>query len=365
MLERKTTRGTQLSRGVRRVDGVMNSDDLGRRHHALLLAVIQDFVATAEPVGSQHIVAKYSLGVRAATVRSMMADLEGESLLYQPHTSAGRVPTPKAFRYYVDYLMPKRQIGRSDRVQIEFCYSERSRDLSEVMRETSRLLALMTGQTAVVLTPRFEAIELARVNFIRLREAQVMAVLIARGGSVQTRVVASGRDYTQEELERMARYLNECLEGRTLEEARAWIEGALKEDRVRYDRFACAALTLGDAVVSRPVPAEVYVEGSAKALRQPEFSDPDKLRELLGALEDKTALLDLLERTLKAGSVEVSIGAEHDLRLSDLSVVAAAYSKGAMPLGSVGVVGPVRMDYERVIGLVEYTAKALSRVLGS
>src|SRR5215469_1104966 len=100
MLERKTTRGTQLSRGVRRVDGVMNSDDLGRRHHALLLAVIQDFVATAEPVGSQHIVAKYSLGVRAATVRSMMAELESENFLHQPHTSAGRIPTPKAFRYY-------------------------------------------------------------------------------------------------------------------------------------------------------------------------------------------------------------------------------------------------------------------------
>jgi heat-inducible transcriptional repressor len=342
-----------------------NDADLDRRHHALLIAVIQDFVATAEPVGSHHIVSRYSLGVRAATVRSMMAELEAENFLHQPHTSAGRIPTAKAFRYYVDYLMPKRQIGRRDRVQIEYCYSERSRDLTEVMRETSRLLALLTGQAAVVLTPRFEAIELARVNFIRMREAQVMAVLVARGGSVQTRVIDSGRDYTQEELERMARYLNESLEGRTLEQARAWIESALKEERVRYDQFVRAALTLGDAVVSRTIPAEVYVEGSAKALRQPEFSDPDKLRELLGALEDKTALLDLLERTLMAGSVEVSIGAEHDKRLSDLSVVAAAYSKGPMPLGSLGVVGPMRMDYERVIGLVDYTARALSRVLGS
>jgi heat-inducible transcriptional repressor len=339
--------------------------ELDRRQHALLVAVIRDFVTSAEPIGSQHIVAKYSLGVRAATVRSMMAELESENFLHQPHTSAGRIPTPKAFRYYVDYLMPKRQVGRSDRVQIEYCYSERSRDLTEVMRTTSRLLALLTGQAAVVLTPRFEAIELARVNFIRLREAQVMAVLVARGGGVQTRVVDCGRDYTQEELERMAKYLNECLEGRTLEQARGWIEDALKQERVRYDQFARAALTLGDAVVNRPIPAEVYVEGSAKALQQPEFSDPDKLQELLAALEDKTALLDLLEQTLAAGTVEVSIGNEHDPRLSDLAVVAAAYSRDSMPLGSLGVVGPVRMDYERVIGLVDYTAKALSRVLGS
>lgn len=339
--------------------------DLDRRHHLLLLAVIQDFVATAEPVGSHHLVSKYSLGVRAATVRSMMSELENDNFLYQPHTSAGRVPTAKAFRYYVDHLMPKLQVGRNDRVQIEYCYSERARDLTEVMRETSRLLALLTGQAAVVLTPRFEAIELERVNFIRLRESQVMAVLVARGGGVQTRVVDAGRDHSQEELERIARYLNDSLEGRTLEQARAWIEAALKEDRVRYDQFIRAALTLGDAVVSRNVPAEVYVEGSAKALQQPEFSDPDKLRELLGALEDKTALLDLLERTLHAGSMEVSIGAEHDPRLSDLSVVSAAYSNGSMPVGSLGVVGPMRMDYERVIGLVDYTAKTLSRVLGS
>jgi heat-inducible transcriptional repressor len=356
--------------GLRKLDGgVMTNDvwtgDVGRRRHALLLAVIHDFVASAEPIGSHHIVSKYSLGVSAATVRSMMAELEAENYLQQPHTSAGRVPTAKAFRYYVDYVTPKRQIGRNDRVQIEFCYSERSRDLAEVMRETSRLLAVLTGQAAVVLTPRFEAIELRRVNFIRLREAQVMAVLIAMGGGVQSRIIDSGRDYTQDELERMARYLNDCLEGRNLEQARAWIENALKEERTRYDSFVRAALTLGDAAVSRPVPAEVYVEGSAKALQQPEFSDPDKLRELLGALEDKTALLDLLERTLRAGSVEVSIGAEHDPRLSALSVVAAAYSKGAMPLGSVGVVGPVRMDYERVIALVDYTARVLSRTLES
>jgi len=341
------------------------SGELGRRRHALLVAVIQDFVASAEPVGSHHIVSKYSLGVRAATVRNMMAALEAENYLYQPHTSAGRVPTAKAFRYYVDYVMPKRQIGRKDRVQIEYCYSERSRDLSEVMRETSRMLALLTGQAALVLTPRFEAIELRRVNFIRLSETQVMAVLIATGGGVQTRIIDSGRDYTQDELERMGNYLNECLEGRNLEQARAWIENALKEERTRYDRFVHAALTLGDAAVSRPVPVEVYVEGSAKALQQPEFSDPDKLRELLGALEDKSALLDLLERTLRAGSVEVSIGAEHDPRLSDLSVVAAAYSQGAKPLGSVGVVGPMRMDYERVIALVDYTARTLTRVLES
>ena len=137
-------------------------------------------------------------------------------------------------------------------------------------------------------------------------------MFIAMAGRSRPASLTAGATTTQPELERMANYLNEGLEGRTLEQARDWIESVLKEERTRYDRFIRDALTLGDAVVSRPVPVEVYVEGSAKALQQPEFSDPGKLKELLGALEDKSALFDLLERTLKVGNLEVSIGAEHD-----------------------------------------------------
>lgn len=337
---------------------------LSNRRHALLLATVQEFIATAEPVGSAQIVARHQLGVRSAMVRNLMAELEDSGYLHQPHTSAGRVPTEKAYRYYVDNLATASRIGFEDRAQIELHYSSGPRNLSDVLRDTPRLLSLLTGQAALVMSPRLEASVLERVNFVRLRERQVLAVFVAEQGAVQNRIVDTDREHSQDELDRMARYLNESLGGRTLDEARKWIESQLHEERASYDRFMHDALALGGAIAGYIGRQELYVEGGLQALEQPEFTDRAKMRELLRALEDKTALLELLERSLTHAGLTVSIGSEnYDPRLSSLSVVAAAYASGTSALGSLAIVGPVRMDYDRVIPLVEYTARALSRLM--
>jgi heat-inducible transcriptional repressor len=338
-------------------------DKLPPRRHQLLLAAVQEFIATAEPVGSQQMAAHYSLGVRAAMVRNLMAGLEEAGYLHQPHTSAGRIPTDRAYRYYVDHRVAEARIGFEDRAQIELHYSARARDLAEIMRDTPRLLALLTGQAAMVMAPRLESMRLERVNFIRMRENQVLAVFVAAGGNAHHRLVETDRDHTQDELDRMASYLNQSLGGRTLDEARRWIEQRLREERAQCDLFLLDALALGGVVADSAGRAEVYVEGSSNALQQPEFSDPERMRELLRALDDKTALLALLEQTLSHHGLVVSIGSEnYDPRLAGLSVIAAPYASGSMPVGSLAVVGPVRMDYDRVIPLVEYTARALSRL---
>lgn len=336
---------------------------LNGRRHALLLAMVYEFIATAEPVGSSQIAAHHRLGIKSAMIRNMMAELEEAGYLYQPHTSAGRVPTDKAFRYQVDHLAAAGRIGFEDRAQIELHYSAHARDLAAIMRDTPRLLSLLTGQASMVMAPRIESVELEAVNFVRIREREVLAVFIATTGAVQNRLVPIERDHTQGELDRMARYLNESLEGRTLEQAKRWIEEQLQQERARYDQFVRDALTLGGAIASDAEPAEVYVEGSVQALEQPEFSDPGRVRELLRALDDKSALLELLERSIRHHGVTVSIGSEnYDPRLSGFAVIAAPYVGGTRPLGSLAIVGPVRMDYERVIPLVEYTARALSRI---
>jgi len=337
---------------------------LSARRQALLLATVQEFIATAEPVGSQQIVARHPLGVRAAMVRNMMAELEDAGYLHQPHISAGRVPTDKAYRYYVDNLVPASRIGFEDRAQIELHYSTRPRDLDDIMRDTPKLLALLTGQAALVMGPRLESMMLERVNFVRLRERQVLAMFVAAAGQVQNHIVETDRDHSQDELDRMARYLNESLAGRTLDEARRWIEERLHEERAAYDRFVRDALVLGGAVAEHASRTEVYVDGSLQAIEQPEFSNPERMRELLRALDDKSALLDLLEKSVTRRGLTVSIGSEnYDARLAGLSVIAASYATGATPVGSLAIVGPVRMDYDRVIPLVEYTAKALSKLL--
>ena len=336
--------------------------ELSQRQHALLLAAVQEFITSAEPVGSHQLVHRHTLGVRSAMVRNLMAELEDAGFLVQPHTSAGRVPTDRGFRYFVDHVTAT--IPFSDRAQIELYYSAPAADRNAVIRDTSRLLALMTGQAALVTAPRLESIIIERVQLVRLREREVLIIFVAAAGGVQNRVVATDQDYHQAELDRMAAYLNESLIGRTLGQAREWIATSLRDDRANYDRFVRMALTLGGVILRNEGSAEVYVEGSTKAIEQPEFNDHDKLRELLRALEDKTALLDLLDRSLERIGPLVSIGAENgDARLTGFSVVAASYASGAHTLGSLAIVGPVRMDYERVIPLVSYTAKALSRVL--
>lgn len=338
---------------------------LSGRQHALILAAVQEFISTAEPVGSAQIVARHRLGVRAAMVRNMMAELEEGGYLRQPHKSAGRVPTERAFRYYVDHLAAPTGIGFEDRAQIELHYSTAARNLGEVLRDTPRLLSGLTGQAAMVMAPRLETSILERVNFVRLGEHQVLAVFVVARGGVQNRIVETERDHSQDELDRMALYLNQSLQGRALDEVRRWIEAQLKKQRESYDRFMHDALALGGAVADWAGRPELYVEGSLQALEQPEFLDRDKMRELLRALDDKTALLELLERSLSRAGLTVSIGSEnYDPRLASLSVVAASYA-GKSALGSLAIVGPVRMDYDRVIPLVEYTARALSRLMES
>lgn len=336
--------------------------ELTPRQHLLLLTTVREFIDTAEPVGSQQLAQRRSLGVRAAMVRNLMGELEESGYLVQPHTSAGRIPTEKAYRYFVDHLAPT--IPFRERAQIELHYSAPPSDVNTIVRDTSRLLALMTSQAAMVTAPRLESVMIERVQFIRLREREVLAVFVTTANGIHNRLVSVDQDFAQPELDRMASYLNESLVGRSLEQARAWIEKSLHEDRANYDQFMRRALTLGNVMIRLDTSAEVYVEGSARALDQPEFTDRARLRELLRALDDKTALLDLLDRSLKESSLLVSIGSENsDGRLTGFSVVAAPYASGSHPLGSVAIVGPVRMDYQRVIPLVSYTARALSRVL--
>jgi heat-inducible transcriptional repressor len=338
-------------------------EELPRRQHSLLLAAIHEFIATAQPVGSHQLAARRSLGIRAAMVRNLMAELDESGYLQQPHTSAGRMPTERAFRYFVDHVVLP-PLRFADRSQIELHYSAPPGDSTEVIRDTSRLLALMTGQAAVVMAPRLESVQLKQVQLLRLREHEVLAIFVVATGGVHNRLLRTDADYLQPDLDRMSGYLNETLSGRTLEQAREWIMQQLKQERALFDQFMHAALVMGEAIARSPAPAEIYVEGSSKALDQPEFADPARMRELLHALDDKTALLDLLERALTQSGLIVSIGSENfDTRLSSLSIVASPYISGAHPLGSLAVVGPVRMDYERVIPLVSYTARALSRAL--
>src|SRR5215472_14223106 len=187
-------------------------DELPRRQHSLLLAAIQEFIETAQPVGSHQLAARRQLGIRAAMVRNLMAELDESGYLRQPHTSAGRVPTERAFRYFVDHLSPP-PIRFADRTQIELHYSAPVTDAAGVIRDTSRLLALMTGQAAVVMAPRLDAVELKQVQLLRLHDHEVLAIFVVATGGVHNRLLYTDAVYHQPDLDRISGYLNESLGG--------------------------------------------------------------------------------------------------------------------------------------------------------
>jgi heat-inducible transcriptional repressor len=338
------------------------SPELEPRRRALLRAIVQDFIDTAQAVSSRRIAENYMLGIRPATVRNMMAGLEQDGYLYQPHTSAGRIPTAKAFREFVNGLTPCLEIGLRERAQIEFHYSDRTRDPSQLVRDTSRLLSTLTGHTAVATGPCFDSLTLERIELIPLRSCQVTGLLVPAAAGARDCVIETARCYTQEELNRMSNFITALVKSCTVEQAKVRVSRTLREKQMEAHPLLREALQLGAELLDRTETDAVYVQGSARLLDQPEFAERKKAQELLEVLEDRAALTKALAQIVEQSNPNVAIGQENvDSRFSEFSVVVAAYASGAVRLGSLAVIGPLRMDYARVIALVDYAARVLSR----
>ena len=338
--------------------------ELSLRARRILYATLTEYIASGEPVSSRVLSRRYELSLSPATIRDALADLEEGGFLFQPHTSAGRVPTDKGFRVFIDALLQIRELAEEDRELIA-AKLHALEPGADVAREAGRLLSQLTGAAAVVRAPKVEEERLAHVRFMPLRPGEMLAVLITRGGTVQNRAIRVGWEVDLGELERVHNYLQALLqEGLSLAGLRDALSKQMEQDRGQYDRLTRAACEVVDATLERNEPsAEVVVEGQDRLLDRPEFAQVGKLRSLVRTLEDKEKLLELLDRTLATAGVQVLIGSETQLGdVPDLSVVAATFGRGPAS-GSVGVLGPTRMDYSKVVPLVGYTARIVGDVL--
>ncbi len=337
-------------------------DDRGA--HVLRL-VVEDYIETAEPVGSRTISKKMSLALSPATIRNIMADLEEIGYLCQPHTSAGRIPTGTGFRYYVNYLLARRQLASSDRDLLQRVTGEGVAGADEVVRNASRLLANLSRHACVVVISRFSHQALRSISLLRASSDKILLVAVLQGGWVQHRLIEDEPGLATDELEKINSYLNEMAVGLTLPQLRMRIMNEMRKEKARYDRLMRKALMLGSKALAESHPGEVYIEGRANILEQPEFvEDVQKLKRILHAFEEKNVILRLLDSALESEAIQVSIGTENPVEgLPDISVVSSGYHQGESAMGSIGLIGPVRMDYSRVIPLVEYTASLLSSIL--
>lgn len=334
--------------------------DLAPRAKQILYACITEFVATGEPVGSRTL-SKRGIELSPASIRNTLSDLEELGYLHQPHTSAGRVPTDKAFRLFIDAMMEVRVLTDAENTSI----LQRFREIEpgpNFLRETGKLLSDLTGAAAVVVSPKAETMTLRQLRFIRTLPGEVLAVVVMTNGTVQNRFLKE--DVADRELEKIHNLLDDVIEGRSLGELKTLFERRLQNDRVQADEVKKRAYALGEAAVSAAgTGADVVIEGRSKLLALPEFSDGVGLKGLVSALEDDvSAIVRLLDATLAAGGTSIVVGREAgDLAGGQIAIVGASYhNQQGKTSGSVGVIGPTRMDYPKVVPLVTATANAMS-----
>jgi heat-inducible transcriptional repressor len=342
-------------------------DSLSDRQQKVLFCVIDEFIASGEPVSSAAVVDSGVVDVSSATVRNDMARLEDLGLLIQPHTSAGRIPSPEGTRRYVNYLFQRNKSLESpfdDAIQREL--DARGGDVEHMVRKAGELVSHFSNLTSIVSVSSVARVSLREIKLSLLSGEKVLAILIAEDGRVFNRVVRLDDTFEADQLTRAQNYLSELVAGRTLEEVRRRVEAEQRQARSLYRDYVRHALEIGRQALEVRDEREVHVEGQFHMLEFEELSaDMERLRQLLYMLEEKDRVRDLLERIYDSPDVSALIGPELGWEVGDnLSLVFAGYSRGAHRMGVIGVLGPIRMDYARLIPLVDRTAQLLSEGLG-
>lgn len=343
------------------VPHITDFSDLSDRARAVLYAVVTEFIATGEPVGSRTLSARYGLALSAATIRNVLKDLEDDGLLSQPHKSAGRAPTRRAYQVFIDALMRIGHVDPSDAGRIRELF-EHQLEHSTLLRETGRLLTELGGVPSVVLQARSELRSVQKVRFIPTRPGEVLSVVVLDDGSVENRFIPVEGTLPVAQLERVHAQLDEVTQGRSLRALKAHLTDLVQREKSELHMLTRLSEGLLVAALDGvDQTQEVIIEGHASLLSV--SPDPERTKRLMLALEDRKQLLGLLHRTLNSNNVQVFLGEDNDGD-SPLSVVAASFRRpGSDAGGAVGLLGPTRMDYPQLVPLVGAVARAMSDTL--
>ena len=338
--------------------------ELSYRARRILYAVVSEYIASGEPVGSRRLSKRYGINLSPATIRNELADLDDAGCLTQPHSSAGRVPTQLGFRVFIDALVQMRAVNGDDKQSILARMRGLRPGVDDVVREAGRLLASMAGAAAVVTRPRTDVEPIAQLRFMAVLEKHLLAVIVTRSGAIQNRLIELSEPIDAVELERVNNLLTGEMGERTLVEVRSGLAERMANERDDYDLLRRRAAAIVDLAVAADPVADVTIEGTGLLFDRKEFDSAEKIRAYLRTFEEKERLLDLLDRTLIAGGVQVVVGSEAMLAgAPDVGIITANYHAGGVRAGAVGVIGPIRMDYAKLMPLVGFTAQAISDVL--
>jgi len=337
-----------------------------KRKRKLLQAAIYHYVRTGKPVGSQVIVDKYNFGMSSATVRNLLVDLEKEGFLIQPHTSAGRIPTDKGYRFYVDSLMEVQSLASAEEEKIRKEYHARSKELEDLMISTSHMLSSLSHYTGMVLSPRLDKSLLRRLQLIPLGGSQILVVVVSGTGLIRHRVVNLSKPVGPEHLETISSMLNSRLAGMPMSEVRTQILHHIESAQQDHEAMFSLAKDLArEAFDLRSEEGELYVDGQENIFSFPEMDDFKQLSGLLKIIEEKDMLTSVLERAMGKDGLSIKIGAENKQpELRGVSLVSSTYKMGDKTVGALGIMGPRRMEYGRMIALVEGVTRIVNQMLG-
>jgi len=337
---------------------------LSTRDQEILRDVVRTYILSGAPVSSRSVARQSDLGVSAATIRNAMADLEELGYLEQPHSSAGRVPSRSGFHFYIDTLMEARDLAPEERRRIEGELASSVGGGGQLMSTTSQLLSKLSGQIGVVLAPAFGETVLEAVDFVPLSGRRVLCVVVSKAGFVEHKLIEADEELAREELVRISNYLTENFRGQTLRTIRERLLGLMREERAQVDRLLGRVIVLASRGLDTGDGPELRVEGTSSLLAQSEVSDVERVRRLLDTFSERRRLVELLGQCVEGGGVRVLIGEDSEVT-SDLGIglIARPYSGDGEVRGTLGIIGPTRMPYERLIPLVDFLGEALTRAL--
>jgi heat-inducible transcriptional repressor len=340
--------------------------DITQRHREILEILISDYIASAQPVGSRAIARKHREHISPATVRNIMADLTDLGLLRQPHVSAGRMPTDAGMRLYVDALLKQRNLTPAEKDAIRQRCAGDERRMDAVLTRTSRMLAAVSHYAGIVVAPDAARVIFKQIEFVPLSRGRLLGIFVSQDGAVQNRLIEVGEEFTYPEIERINNYCNQMFGGLSLEDALEKARRELEAERADYDKLLKNAMSLSKELLDFISTGEVLLEGEMQLLSEPEFAEAESFRRVIQAIEEKGKMVRLLERCREGKGVRVFIGADARIEgVDSVGIVSAPYMKDGNVVGALGVIGPMRMDYSRVVPIVDFTAKVLSDVLGS
>lgn len=340
------------------------SDAISRRNKILEI-VVDSYVSTAEPVGSLAVSKKFRERLSPATIRNIMADLEEIGYISHPHTSAGRMPTDKGYRYYVDSIMEPRQLAPEEKEFVEKALSQDTDELEDLIKRAAKIISRLTGQASLVSLPRVKRRTFKRIELIPASKTKIYALLFTAQGLVKHSIFEIHNMVEESELSKVSRFLNEELEGFQLNEiADHMLRRVLGESDPFQYLFKEAAEFLNMSHILDESEERILLEGAHHIIEQPEFREAEKVTGLFKALEGEEEILDIMERDLNEEKARIHIGAENPFDdIKGCSMVISNYKIGNQNIGSIGVIGPTRMDYSRAVPAVEYVSNSFSRLL--